>query len=115
MGDRCFMRIRIGGVITREGIDALLKANYSVTINLEDIEAAIANGCHLEVEADEVNWGNVDDIKAACFEHKLAFHIYNGDGGSYGSGGRIPCSAGASSCRGRTRARSAGSRRTASP
>ncbi len=86
MGDRCFMRIRIGGVITQKGIDALIEANYSVTLNLEDIETAIANNCHLEVEEDEVNWGNVDDIKAACFDHKLAFHIYNGDGGSYGSG-----------------------------
>lgn len=85
MGDRCFVRIRIGGEITPAGIEALLRANYSVQIELEEITHAITTGTELDVEAEEVNYGNVEDIEEACKAHGLAYSIYTGEGDNYGA------------------------------
>lgn len=86
MGDRCFVRIRIGGEITPAGIEALLAANDEVQLEKETIECAIEKGDYLDVEVEEVNWGNVDSIEQACIDHNLTISVYNGEGGSYGPG-----------------------------
>lgn len=97
MGDRTSVQITIGGTIKRSDLEDLVAAmiedycgaDYRGFENEEDaiafLEAEAKAGRAATLQADEVNYGELDAVEARCRDLGLPYARFNGSGGSYGA------------------------------
>jgi hypothetical protein len=98
MGDRTSVWIRIGGQV--KDLDALVAALEAECMTpdwtgrgkeklVDEMRAAAANPDGAEFHADEVNYGNCDDLEAECQRQDLSYEFHWHAGGGFGEGGHI--------------------------
>lgn len=91
MGDRCYVRVEIYGRISPSQVPALVEAireNFCYANDealIHEMEDASKAGRPLELEADEINYGQVEETEDGVRAAKLGIRTYNGEGGSYGA------------------------------
>lgn len=98
MGDRTSVWIRIGGQVKDldDLVDALeaegMGSSYA-PLNRDEIiahmKASAGDPDGAEFTADEVNYGNCDDLEEACRKQGLAYEFHWHAGGGFGDGGHI--------------------------
>lgn len=93
MGDRCYAHIEIGGKIRKSlqpDFEKALKSEFYFKESLEEfVKANIGLDGTLEMEDNEVNYGNFGDLENFCVKHKIPFNRQNAAGDEYGPGSAI--------------------------
>lgn len=83
MGDRCYVSIRFSGEISRKDVEKLTDALDADGVSWDE------SGLDDWLEADEVNYGELETVEAVAQELHLSYMKYNGVGGGYGEGREI--------------------------
>ncbi len=87
MGDRCSVRVKFGGKLTKEHAETLvglLKAEDF--LSNEDGKPPTVNNLMHDFYADEVNYGEISGITTFCDGIGLDYEKWNDAGGSYPEG-----------------------------
>ncbi len=88
MGDRCRVTLSFGGRITEAQAQELIERLAEYDFRIEETYRAptldtLGDDC---LAAEEVNYGDVDNVTAWCRAQSIAFDYRNDAGGSYSEG-----------------------------